>query len=269
MFNFIVNGNKVQVTEDKKLITFLREDLNLTSVKNGCSEGACGTCMVLVDGVAKKACIIKTSQIVDKNIITVEGLSGREKDVYGYAFMEAGAVQCGFCTPGMVISAKGLIDKIENPTEAEIKNALKSNICRCTGYVKIIEAVILAARNFKENTEVPTCSCKGIVGENLNRIDAVDKVLGTSEYVDDIRIEGLIYGGAVRTKYPRALVKSIDISEAERLKGVHIVITADELPGNQKVGHIIKDWDVLIPQGEITHCVGDAIVLIAATTQKY
>ncbi|MCJ7687980.1 MAG: 2Fe-2S iron-sulfur cluster-binding protein, partial [Clostridiaceae bacterium] len=136
MFNFVVNGNKVSASEDKKLITFLREDMNLTSVKNGCSEGACGTCMVLVNGIAKKACVLKTSKIEDKNIVTVDGLTDREKDVYGYAFMEAGAVQCGFCTPGMVISSKGLIDKMENPTELEIKNALKNNICRCTGYVK-------------------------------------------------------------------------------------------------------------------------------------
>ncbi|GCD10192.1 selenium-dependent xanthine dehydrogenase [Clostridium tagluense] len=268
MFNFVVNGDKVYAKEDKKLITFLREDLNLTSVKNGCSEGACGTCMVLVDGVAKKACVLKTSKLVDKNIITVDGLTGREKDVYGYAFMEAGAVQCGFCTPGMVISAKGLIDKVENPTEIEIKNALKNNICRCTGYVKIIEAVKLAAKLIRENTEVPNCTCKGIVGEKLNRVDAVDKVLGIAEYVDDMRIDGLIYGGAVRTKYPRALVKSIDISEAKNLKGVHAVITANELPGNQKIGHIVKDWDVLIPVGKITHCIGDAIVLIAADSPE-
>ena len=99
--------------------------MNLTSVKNGCSEGACGTCMVLVDGVAKKACVLKTSKLVDKNIITVDGLTDREKDVYGYAFMEAGAVQCGFCTPGMVISAKGLIDKVEDPTETGNKKCLK------------------------------------------------------------------------------------------------------------------------------------------------
>ncbi len=268
MFNFVVNGNKVEAKEDKKLITFLREDLNFTSVKNGCSEGACGTCMVLVDGVAKKACVLKTSKLVDKNIITVEGLTDREKDVYGYAFMEAGAVQCGFCTPGMVISAKGLIDKVEDPTEMEIKNALKNNICRCTGYVKIIEAVKLAAKLLRENTEPPKCSCKGLVGENLNRIDAVDKVLGTAEYVDDMRIEGMIYGTAVRTKYPRALVKSIDIDEAKNLQGVYAVITADELPGNQKIGHIVKDWDVLIPLGGITHCIGDAIVLIAAETPE-
>jgi aldehyde oxidoreductase len=268
MFNFIVNGSKVEAKEDKKLITFLREDLNFTSVKNGCSEGACGTCMVLVDGVAKKACVLKTSKLADKNVITVEGLSDREKDVYGYAFMEAGAVQCGFCTPGMVISAKGLLDKVEDPTELEIKNALKNNICRCTGYVKIIEAVKLAAKVLRENTEVPTCTCKGLVGENLNRIDAMDKVLGTAEYVDDMRIEGMIYGGAVRTKYPRALIKSIEVSEAKELEGVYAVITAEELPGSQKIGHIKKDWDVLIPIGEITHCIGDAIVLIAAETPE-
>ena len=268
MFNFVVNGNVVHASEDKKLITFLREDMNLTSVKNGCAEGACGTCMVLVDGEAKKACVLKTSKLVDKNIITVDGISEREKDVYGYAFMEAGAVQCGFCTPGMVISSKGLIDKVENPTEDQIKNALKNNICRCTGYVKIIEAVKLAAKILRENTEVPKGTCSALVGENLNRIDAVDKVLGTAEYVDDMRIEGMIYGGAVRTKYPRAIVKSIDVKEAKKLQGVYAVITADELPGNQKLGHIIKDWDVLIPLGKVTHCIGDAIVLIAAQTPE-
>ena len=268
MFSFVLNGSKVEAKEDKKLITFLREDFNLTSVKNGCSEGACGTCMVLVDGVAKKACVLKTSKLVDKNIVTVEGLSDREKDVYGYAFMEAGAVQCGFCTPGMVISAKGLIDKVEDPTEMEIKNALKNNICRCTGYIKIIEAVKLAAKCFREKIEVPKCTCKGLVGENLNRIDAIDKTLGIAEYVDDMRIDGMIYGGAVRTRYPRALIKSIDVSEAKNLQGVHAVITAEELPGSQRIGHIKKDWDVLVPAGEITHCIGDAIVLIAAETPE-
>lgn len=268
MFNFVVNGNVVSASEDKKLITFLREDLNLTSVKNGCAEGACGTCMVLVDGVAKKACVLKTSKLVDKNILTVDGLTDREKDVYGYAFMEAGAVQCGFCTPGMVISSKGLIDKLEDPTEIEIKNALKNNICRCTGYVKIIEAVKLAAKILRENTQVPKATCTALVGENLNRIDAMDKIIGTAEYVDDMRIEGMIYGGAVRTKYPRAIVKSIDASEAKNLQGVYAVITSDELPGNQKVGHIKKDWDVLIPCGKTTHCMGDAIVIIAAKSQE-
>ncbi|MFT5874413.1 MAG: aldehyde oxidoreductase [Clostridium sp.] len=268
MFNFVVNGDKVYVSEDKKLITFLREDLNLTSVKNGCSEGSCGTCMVLVDGVAKKSCTLKTSKIEGKNIITVEGMSDREKDVYGYAFMEAGAVQCGFCTPGMVMSAKGLVDKVENPTEEQIKNAIKNNICRCTGYVKILKAIELVAKILREKTEVPKCMCSALVGENFNRVDAVAKALGTAEYVDDMRIDGLIYGGAVRTKYPRALVKSIDVSAAKKLPGVYAVVTADELPGSKKVGHIVKDWDILVPVGSITHCIGDAIVLIAAETNE-
>ena len=126
----------------------------------------------------------------------------------------------------------------------------------------------LAAKILRENTEVPKGTCSALVGENLNRIDAVDKVLGTAEYVDDMRIDGMIYGGAVRTKYPRAIVKSIDVKEAKKLQGVYAVITADELPGNQKLGHIIKDWDVLIPLGKITHCIGDAIVLIAAETPE-
>ncbi|WP_052447315.1 selenium-dependent xanthine dehydrogenase [Clostridium polynesiense] len=247
-------------------MTFLREDLNLTSVKNGCSEGGCGTCMVLVDGIAKKACVLKLSSLSNKSIITVEGLSTREKKVYAYAFTEAGAVQCGFCTPGMVISAKGLIDKAKDPSEEEIKKALKNNICRCTGYVKIIEAVKLASRIFRENSEVPEVKGNAFVGESFNRIDAAEKVLGTAEYTDDIRIEGMIYGGAVRTKYPRALIKNIDTSEAEKLQGVYKVVTAEELPGNKKIGHIVKDWDVLIGQGEITHYIGDAIVLIAAET---
>lgn len=268
MFNLVVNGEKVQCREDKRLITFLREDLNLTSVKNGCSEGACGTCMVLVDGVSKKACVLKTSKLQDKNIITAEGLSEREKEVYAYAFMEAGAVQCGFCTSGMVISAKGLLDKIEKPTEEEIKNALKNNICRCTGYVKIIEAVKLAGKLFREGIPIAKGVGQALVGENFNRIDAVDKVLGRAEYVDDMRIEGMIYGGAVRSKYPRALIKDIDIREAKELPGIYAVITAEELPGNKKVGHIVKDWDVLIGKGEITHCIGDAIVLIAAESRE-
>lgn len=268
MFEFSVNGKAVQISEDKKLIEFLREDLNLTSVKNGCSEGACGTCMVLVDGVAKKACILKTGKLDGKSVITVEGLTERERDVYGFAFNQAGAVQCGFCTPGMVISAKGLIDKVADPTEPEIKEALKNNICRCTGYVKIIEAVKLAAKLLRENGQVPACTCKPLIGESHNRVDAEAKTLGVAEYTDDMRIPGMIYGGVVRTPHPRALVKSIDIQAAKALEGVYAVITADQLPGKPKVGHIFKDWDVLIPVGAETHCIGDPIVLIAAETKE-
>lgn len=268
MFEFILNNEKVIAAENKKLLQFLREDMNITSVKNGCSEGACGTCMVIVDGQAKKACVLTTQKLVGKNVRTIEGMSERERDVYAYAFSSQGAVQCGFCIPGMVISAKALLDINNNPTESEIKKALKGNICRCTGYVKIIKAIELAAKIFREDIDVPKVACKGLIGENLPRIDAIAKALGMAEYVDDIRIDGMIYGSAVRTKYPRALVKKIDIEDAKAYPGVVAVLTAKDIPGTIKVGHLKKDWDTLIPEGEITRYLGDAIVLVAAETKE-
>ena len=268
MFEFILNNEKVIAAENKKLLQFLREDMNITSVKNGCSEGACGTCMVIVDGQAKKACVLTTQKLVGKNVITIEGMSERERDVYAYAFSSQGAVQCGFCIPGMVISAKALLDINNNPTESEIKKALKGNICRCTGYVKIIKAIELAAKIFREDIDVPKVACKGLIGENLPRIDAIAKALGMAEYVDDIRIDGMIYGSAVRTKYPRAFVKKIDIEDAKAYPGVIAVLTAKDIPGTIKVGHLKKDWDTLIPEGEITRYLGDAIVLVAAETKE-
>ena len=266
MYQLIVNGN-MQISEtNKKLIDFLRDDLDLTSVKNGCKEGACGTCMVLIDGRACKACVQELKNLSGKNILTVEGLSNREKDVYSYSFSVSGAVQCGFCIPGMVISAKALIDKIPDPTLKEVKEAIKNNICRCTGYKKIAEAILLAAKMFRENIPVPKEHYTGAVGENIPRTDAVSKVLGTAQYTADIKIDGMIYGSAVRTEYPRAVVRSIDISEALKLDGVVGIFTAEDVPGKKKIGHLVKDWDVMIPAGDCTRYVGDAIALVAAET---
>lgn len=267
MFRFVVNGQAVLAQSDEKLLTYLRETLGLTSVKNGCSEGACGTCMVLVDGKATKACILTTARANGKSIVTAEGLTPREKDVYGYAFAHAGAVQCGFCTPGMVISAKGLLDTNPAPTPLEVKEAIKSNICRCTGYKKIEEAILLAAKLLRESTPVPKHDFTGVIGENLHRVDAATKALGIAEYTDDIRLAGMLYGGAVRSGHPRALVKNIDVRAAAALAGVAAVITAADLPGKQKIGHLKKDYDVLVPIGKETHFAGDAIVLIAAESR--
>ncbi|MGL4343626.1 MAG: 2Fe-2S iron-sulfur cluster-binding protein, partial [Cellulosilyticaceae bacterium] len=214
MTHLIVNGQSVSVTENKRLLTFLREDLNLVSVKNGCSEGACGTCMVLIDGKPTKACIPRVTNLAGKHILTVEGLSIREKEVYSYAFLASGAVQCGFCIPGMVISAKGLLDQTPDPNPVDVKRAIKNNICRCTGYKKIEQAILLAAQLLRDNLPIPTLSFSGKVGESLHRVDALHKILGLAEYVDDIRLEGMLYGGAVRSAYPRAVVNHIDISEA-------------------------------------------------------
>ena len=266
MVNFKLNGRDAEIEEGRTLINYLREECDLTSVKNGCGEGACGACMVLVDGKATKACILKSDKIEGKEIQTVEGLSDRDKKVFAYAFSEAGAVQCGFCIPGMVISAKALLIKTLNPTLDEVKKALMGNICRCTGYVKIEKAVLMAAEILRENRDVPTVFCKGIVGEEMGRIDAEDKILAEGEYVDDMKIDGMIYGFALRSKYPRALVKNIDYSHAEKLEGVVKVVTSKDIPVERYGGHLKKDWPALIEVGEETRYVGDAIALVAATS---
>ena len=135
---FFVNGKEVEVTKNQKLLRYLRDELHLTSVKDGCSEGACGACTVIINGETVRACTPMTDRLEGKHIITVEGLTDEEKELYTYAYGEAGAVQCGFCIPGMVLCTKALLDKNQNPTDAEIRYALRNNYCRCTGYVKII-----------------------------------------------------------------------------------------------------------------------------------
>ena len=145
MASFIVNGHPVTVEKNQKLIRYLRDTLHLTSVKDGCSEGACGTCHVLIDGKPTKACIPQTDKLEGKTILTVEGLSDWEKQVYTFAFGEAGAVQCGFCIPGMVVSSYALLCKNPKPSAKAIREGLSGNLCRCTGYTKILAAVKLAA----------------------------------------------------------------------------------------------------------------------------
>ena len=268
MFTVHVNGKDYQAEQDKKLMRFLRDDLRLTSVKDGCSQGACGTCTVLVDGKTTRACIPMISKMEGKSIVTVEGLSEREKEVYAYAFATAGAVQCGFCIPGMVMSAKGLIDVNPDPTRLEVIAAIRNNICRCTGYKKIIDGILLSARIFRENLPVADNSGIALVGDAIQRIDAREKVLGTGEYPDDSYLDGMIYGSAVRSEYPRAKVLAIHAEEAQALEGVIGVYTAEDIPGQVKVGHLKQDWDTMIPVGKTTHYLGDAICLVAAETPE-
>ncbi|HIX16675.1 MAG TPA: selenium-dependent xanthine dehydrogenase [Candidatus Hungatella pullicola] len=268
MYTLTVNGKTVQMEEDRKLIDVLRNDLGLKSVKDGCSEGACGTCTVLIDGKAVKACVQKVSRLDGKSVVTVEGLSQREKEVYVYAFGEAGAVQCGFCIPGMVICAKGLLDVNPDPSREEIAYALRNNICRCTGYKKIIDAVSLAAKLFREDvSDLKAPEVTGI-GQRVHRVDVREKVLGYGEYADDMELPGMLYGSAVRSRYPRARILSIDTSKALALEGVRAVLTAADVPGENQVGHIKKDWDTMIPVGGITRYLGDAVCLVAADTPE-
>lgn len=265
---FSVNGKTYTVTENVSLMRFLRDELRLTSVKDGCSEGACGTCTVIIDGKAVKACVQKVSNLDGKSVITAEGLSEREKQVYSYAFSEAGAVQCGFCIPGMVMCAKALIDKNPSPSPEDVKYAIRNNLCRCTGYKKIEEAILLAAEIIRENREITNPVSTGLLGESMNRVDASAKALGEAKYADDFYMDGMVYGSALRSEYPRAEILSIDKSEAESMDGVLCVMTAEDIPGTQKVGHLKRDWDVIVPVGKTTHYLGDAVALVAAETPE-
>lgn len=265
---FSVNGKTYTVTENVSLMRFLRDELRLTSVKDGCSEGACGTCTVIIDGKAVKACVQKVSNLDGKSVITAEGLSEREKQVYSYAFSEAGAVQCGFCIPGMVMCAKALIDKNSSPSPEDVKYAIRNNLCRCTGYKKIEEAILLAAEIIRENREITNPVSTGLLGESMSRVDASAKALGEAKYADDFYMDGMVYGSALRSEYPRAEILSIDKSEAESMDGVLCVMTAEDIPGTQKVGHLKRDWDVIVPVGKTTHYLGDAVALVAAETPE-
>ncbi len=268
MYTVNVNGKDYEVASDKKLMRFLRDDLRLTSVKDGCSEGACGTCTVIVDGKTMRSCIPTVSKMEGKRIVTVEGLSAREKEVYSYAFAAAGAVQCGFCIPGMVMCAKALIDVNKEPSRLEAVHAIKNNICRCTGYKKIVDGILLSAEIFRDNLPVGEESGNLKVGQRMSRIDAREKVLGRGEYVDDLSLDGMIYGSAVRSEHPRARVLAIHTEAAKALPGVVGVFTAADIPGSVKVGHLKQDWDTMIPVGKITHYVGDAVALVAAETPE-
>lgn len=270
MYRLIINGQEYQIEKNKNLLEYLRDDLDFIAAKDGCSEGACGACMVLVDGKPFRACLLNIEKVDGKNIFTVEGLSDYERKVFAYSFKKEGAVQCGFCIPGMVVSTKALFLKTLDPIPQEIKEALRGNICRCTGYVKIEKAILEAARIFRAGIDVPVVECKGLIGENTFRVDSEEKTLGTGRYAADIKIPGMVYGGAVRTKYPRAIIKSIDLSEVEKMEDVVGVVTAKDVPGIRNIGHLsfISDWDALIDIGETTRYMGDAIVLIAAKTKE-
>lgn len=270
MYSFTVNGKSVETEKEVSLLRFLRDDLKLKSIKDGCSQGACGTCTIIIDGKATRACVMTTKRAQGMNIVSVEGLSEEEKEIFVYAFGSKGAVQCGFCIPGMVMSGKALIDKNPNPTEADIKEAIKGNICRCTGYKKIIEAIDLVAQIKRGDRQIDKELEKGDkfgVGSNAFRIDVREKVLGYGEYVDDVEMEDMLHVSAVRTKYPRARILDIDFSEALKLEGVVAVYTAEDVPNN-KVGHIQQDWDVMIAKGEVTRFVGDALCLVVAKSEE-
>lgn len=268
MFSFKVNGQKVSTERDMNLLDFIRDELRITSLKNGCKEGSCGACMILVNGKKMRACLLTTKKVDQMELLTVEGLSVREKSVLVYCFQQADAVQCGFCTPGMMISAKALFNEVAEPTATDVKRAVQGNLCRCTGYKKIEEAILMAARYLKEDRMIPVEYQSGRIGESTTRPDAKDKILGRAKYAQDYYEEGMVFGSALRSQYPRALVKGIDLSRALMHPELVRILLAEDIPGERFLGHLTKDWPALIAVGEYTRYCGDGIALVAAKTKK-
>ena len=258
----LVNGKHYHETKDMSLLRFLRDVLHLEGTKDGCSEGACGACTVIIDGKARKACVQKLSRIEGKAVTTIEGLSEREKEVYSYAFSKAGAVQCGYCTPGMIMSAKALIDSNPDPTKEDVKKAIRGNICRCTGYKKIEDAILLSARILRAEEGIKRDDDASL-GSRYIRIDAEDKALGRGIFVDDMNPEGLLHLAVIRSPHPRCRIIRIDTSLLEKDERCSGIIRKSDVPFNRH-GHISQDWPVLYGEGDVTSYIGDALLIIAS-----
>ena len=250
VINFTVNGKSCSIGSDDNrfLLQYLREDLHLMGTKNGCNKGHCGTCTVLVDDQAKKACITKLKVLDGKRIETIE--FGDEDPVIKLiqnSFVEEGAVQCGFCTPGMVLAGKALILKNSSPTDEEIEEGLKNNLCRCTGYVSIKRAVKKAAAASREEAPADLVdeSDGVLIGKSDKREDGLLKATGKAVYADDMYEEGMLIGKFKFSDYPHGEILNVDTSFAEKIEGVKLVLTGKDVPGLNKFGITIPQQPVL------------------------
>jgi len=267
--SFVLNGQAVSVTVEHgtSLMELLRDRFHLISPKNGCSPlGQCGCCTVLVDGKATVSCVVEALRVEDRSVLTLEGLSERERQIWGHAFLARAGLQCGFCIPGIVMRGHSLLSAHPTPARDEIARALNNHICRCTGFVKIIDAIDTAARMLA-GQPAPELDYSGRVGSSLPRVDGAEMALGQRPYIDDMTVPGMLYGALLFPPAARCRVLRIDTSAAEQMPGVHAVLTAGDVPGERYQGLITRDWPVFIAPGEETRYVGDVLAAVAADSQ--
>ncbi|MGD2251763.1 MAG: molybdopterin-dependent oxidoreductase [Anaerolineales bacterium] len=269
---FTVNAQDVdaEVPPDMNLMRFLREEMGLTGTKNGCENGHCGSCTVVIDGAARRACLVKMKNIEGAQVETIEGLSqDGALHPLQQAFLETGAVQCGFCTPGMIMTAKALLDSNPNPTHEEIKSALTTNrnLCRCTGYVSILEAIQLATvRMAKLGDSHMLPIAKQLMSNPQLKAEAIKKVTGTCLYADDLSKERMLYGKILWAAHPHAKILGIDTSEAEEVEGVALVLTAKDIPGKNQAGILVRDQPAIA--ADKVRYIGDSVASVFAETEQ-
>jgi len=266
---FTLNGvNKnYEGSVDLPLLTYLREIEGITSAKDGCApQAACGACTVELNGKAVLSCVIPMSKVENGIVVTAEGLAEYKQRVITNAFVEKCGVQCGFCIPGIVMQANVLINNKPEPSRNEIANALTPNLCRCTGYKKIIDAIEYAAEAIRENREIPKPKSDGRIGKTHPKYDADKLVLGQSPYVADMNFPEMLHGALKFSDHPRAKVIAIKTDKAKKYPGVIKVFTSKDIPGSRYTGLIIPDWPLMIEEGEETRYVGDVLAGVVANS---
>ncbi len=287
--SFTLNGrpSKVSFEEGMNLLEVLRDVCGITSPKDGCApQGACGCCTVMVDGRAVLACLRKPESAEERSVTTLEGVPDAKRRLLADAFVREGGLQCGFCTPGIVARVASLLDRDANTDEAGVRKALNGHLCRCTGYQRIVDAVLTAADGW-ESGALPANdgprrsdlfgSAYGLVRASADGGDGIggsgarycgeEHTLGDKPYVADMTLDGMLHGAAVLSPHPRAKVLEIDATVALEMPGVERVITARDVPGERFVGLIRKDWPVFVAVGETTRCVGDVLALVLADSR--
>jgi selenium-dependent xanthine dehydrogenase len=267
---FTLNGQPVQADADpnRSLLSVLREDFGCLSLKNGCEpQASCGCCTLLVDGKARVCCTMKAQQVAGKQVVTLEGLPEKTRDSLAESFVTCGGVQCGFCIPGMAMRGYSVAKDNPIPTRQEIAHELRGHVCRCTGYVKIMNAIERFAQICRGEA-VAKPDQGGLLGTRLDRYRGRELVLGDFKYIDDIFIEGSLYAAMRFSDHPRARVLAIDARRTLEVSGVHRIITAADVPGDRHVGLIVRDWPILVAVGEETRCMGDVLAIVVARDQR-
>ncbi|MBQ5951003.1 MAG: molybdopterin-dependent oxidoreductase [Lachnospiraceae bacterium] len=266
---FTLNGRPhtaKDVPADRTLLKYLREDLNLTGTKEGCRQGECGACTVLINGEPVNACMVYMGSLEGADVLTIEGLAKNgELDKVQKAFVDCGAIQCGFCSPGMIMTVKALLMKNPTPTEDEIRHAISGNLCRCTGYKKIVQAARVAA-GLEEAPDGAKRGGQHVVGRNAARRDTVAKAQGKAVFADDFRIPGLLIARAKRSPYASALIKKIDLEKAKTMPGVVTILTAEDIPGLPFCGQVYKDMPVICR--DKVRNQGDPVAVVIAETEE-
>jgi len=278
----------VEVEAGATLLAVLRDKLGLMGAKNGCGKGHCGACTVVIDGEARRSCLVKAARLAGSEVTTIEGLAGEGGRLHPVqlAFIEAGAIQCGFCTPGMVMSVVALLSRRPDPTEAEVKEALRHNLCRCTGYASILRAVRLAAAWMRGETAgagdvagaMAAPADGGVVGAGTTppepgraigqptpRAGAAARVTGLPIFAADLSFPDMVHGKLVLSEHPHAEVLAVDASAALAFPGVLAVLTAADVPGRNAFGLLVPHQPVLA--GDRVRHLGDPVAVVLAETE--